>query len=111
MTTYINKPCVTFGSDSGSVSGLGDGVPVLILMLGQIFLISCFKWPFVVYGESGRWLNMISSLRPAHVERWKVISLMNVEGAGLKHAALRNWVNLFWFYSFRQWNYLMVQGD
>ena len=63
--------------------------------------------PFVVSGESGRFLEMRSSVSPGEVVLWPFfIASMNVEGAGLKHAPWRNWANLFWSCSYGQYIYL-----
>ena len=48
----------------------------------------------MVYGESGRCLEMRYSISPIHVVRLTfLISWKNVEGEGLNHAAWRNWAN------------------
>ena len=70
-------------------------------MVGQIFLNYCFKWPFVIAGESGRCLETSSSVSTGQVARWSfLIALTNVEGAGLKHVAWRNRDNFFSFVHF-----------
>ena len=103
MTIFTKKSCVTLRSSSGSGLVSGNGVAVSMLMVGRIFLNSCFKWPFVVAGERGRCLDMSSSVRPGQVERWIfLIALTNVEGAGLKHVDVGIGSIIFWSCSFGQ---------
>ena len=83
-------------SSSGCVLGSGNGASVLAFVVGWRFLNSCFKWPFVVDGESSRCLEMRSSVSPVQVVRWPFfISRINVEGVGLKHVSWRNYANYF----------------
>ena len=78
---------------SSSCSGLvsGSGASVLVFVVGRRLLNYFFKWTFLVSGESGRLLDMRSSVSPGQVARLPfLIYWMNVEGVGLKHAA---WIN------------------
>ena len=70
VITVIKKSWVELRRSSGSRLGYGDGVSVLAFVVGQIFLNSCFRWLFVVSGESGRCLDMRSSVSPNKVVRW-----------------------------------------
>ena len=64
VTTVMNKSWVAPRSASGSGMRSRDGVAVSLLMVGRIFLNSCFRWPFVVSGGRGRCLEMSSSVSP-----------------------------------------------
>ena len=99
-------------SSLGSGLGYGSGAPVLVFVVRGRFLNYCFKWPFVVAGESGRCLERRSSVSPVQVVRWPfLIAWMNVEGAGLKNAAWKNWPNYFWSCSYAQYNWLPILVD
>ena len=54
-------------SSSGSVLGSGNGALVLAFVMGRMFLNYRFKWLFVVTGESGRCLEMRSSVSTGQV--------------------------------------------
>ena len=92
----MKQSLVVLRSSSGSGLVSGSGASVLVFVVGQRFLNSCFKWPFVVAGESGRCLDMRSSVSPDQVVRQLfLISWMYVKSAEIKHAAWRNWSNFF----------------
>ena len=108
----MNQSWMVLRSSSGSGLVSGGGASVLVFLVRQIFFNSCFKWPFVVAGESGRCLEMISSVSPGQVARRTfLIAWTNIEGAGLKHAAWRNWSNYFCYCSYVQWHWLPVLLD
>ena len=65
----MNQSWVVLSSSSGSGLGSGGGASVLVFVVGRRFLNSCFKWPFVFAGESGRCLEMRSSVSPGQVVR------------------------------------------
>ena len=60
----MKQSCVVLRSSSGSGLGSGSGASVLVFVMRQIFLNSFFKWPFLVAKESGRCLEMRSSVSP-----------------------------------------------
>ena len=92
----MKHPWVVIRSSSGSILGSGNGASVLSFVVGRRFLNSCFKWPFVVAGESFSCLDMRSSVSPGQVLRGPFfIAWMNAEGTELKNVAWRNRSNYF----------------
>ena len=92
----MNQSWVVLSSSSGSGLGSGNGASVLSFVVGRRFLNSCFKWPFVVAGESFSCLDMRSSVSPGQVLRGPFfIAWMNAEGTELKNVAWRNRSNYF----------------
>ena len=70
LTTIMKQLWVALRSYSDSGLGSGDGIAVSVLMVGKIFLNSCFSCPFAIYGERGRFLEIRSSVSPFQVVRW-----------------------------------------
>ena len=90
----MNQSCVTLRSASGSGLGYRDGVEVSVLVVGRNKFKFCFSWPFVIDGERGGCFEISCSASHGQVVRCPFfIALTNVEGAGIKHAAWRNWDN------------------
>ena len=56
--TAMKQSWVVLRSSSGYGLVSGSGASVLVFVVGKIFLNSCFLWPFVVAGESGRCLEI-----------------------------------------------------
>ena len=54
--TAMKQSWLVLRSSSGCGLGSGIGASVLSFVVGQTFFNSCFKWPFVVAGKSGRCL-------------------------------------------------------
>ena len=67
--TSTKHSWVVIRSSSDSGLGYGSGASVSVLVVGRRFLNSCSKWPFVVSGESVRFLEMRSSVSPGQVVR------------------------------------------
>ena len=65
----MKQSWVVLRSSSCSILGSGSGASVLFFIVGRIFLNCCFKWPFVISGESGRCLEMKSYVSPGKVTR------------------------------------------
>ena len=65
----MKQSWVVLRSSSCSGFGSGSGASVLVFVVGQRFLNSHVKWTFVVAGESGRCLEMRSSVSPGQAER------------------------------------------
>ena len=67
--TSTKHSWVVIRSSSDSGLGYGSGASVLLFVVGRRFFNSCFKWLFVVAGESCRCLEMRSSVSPEQVVR------------------------------------------
>ena len=63
----MKQPWVVLWSSSGSGLGYGSVALVLVFVVGRRFLNYCFKLPFLVAVESGRCLEIRSSVSPGQV--------------------------------------------
>ena len=79
---------MAFRSASGSGLGSEDGVEVSVLMVGQRFLNSCFRWPFVVYGEREICMEMSYSVSTGQVLRCTFFSFDECKRCGSKTCGL-----------------------